>query len=94
MSISELVELILKENNYDYEQTASDINELYLSLKLCPYQLLGELEELCLKNGRCPECGALLECESSSELREYNGRLVVETITSRKCTKCDYGGDE
>ena len=94
MSLNELVELILEKNGNDYEQTKADIDDIYLQMKLCPYSIIGEFEELALSQERCPECGALLECESSSELREYEGRLVVEKLTKRVCSKCDYGSDE
>ena len=73
MSIRELVELILEFNCDDFKQTAEDIGELYRQLKLAPSQLLGEFEDICFEERKCPNCGCDLEYETHRE-----GKPIVE----------------
>ena len=95
MSIRELVELILEFNGWDFRQTAEDIDDLYRQLKLAPSQLLGEFEDMCFEERKCPRCGCDLECEVHKEDRgEFQGFECKEIIYERYCPKCDYGDDE
>lgn len=95
MSISDLVDLILKDNSYDYKQTREDIDNLYLEAKLCPYRFIAEFEEKALCNGYCPRCGEELKVYSYEEDRgECCGVNVTETMYDYYCSNCDYGGDE
>lgn len=95
MSIRELVELILEFNGWDFRQTAEDIGELYMQLKLAPSQLLGEFEDICFKENKCPNCGSDLEYEAYEEDRgEFQGFECKEIMHECYCPKCDYGDDE
>ena len=92
MSIRELVELILEFNCDDFKQTAEDINELYRQLKLAPSQLLGEFEDICYEERKCPNCGCDLECEAYEEDRgEFQGIKCKEIMHELYCPNC--GGD-
>lgn len=95
MNIRELVELILEFNGWDFRQTAEDIGELYMQLKLAPSQLLGEFEDICFKENKCPNCGHELSFYTYAEDRgECQGIQVEETMYECYCPNCDYGDDE
>lgn len=91
MSIRELVELILEFNGWDFRQTAEDIGELYMQLKLAPSQLLGEFEDICFKENKCPNCGHELKFYTYTENRgEFWGEPVTETMNIVGCPNCGF----
>ena len=84
MSIRELIELILDANGGDFKQTAEDIGELYMQLKLAPSQLLGEFEDICKENDRCIKCGGKLKTEV---IDKYLG-FKTEKYKITYCIEC------
>lgn len=92
MSISDLVELILESNGGDFRQTAEDIGDLYIQLKLAPSRLLGEFEDICFSENKCPNCGDDLEFETHEEDRgEFQGFECKEIMGELYCPNCGCG---
>lgn len=89
MSISDLVELILENNGGDFRQTAEDIGDLYMQLKLAPSRLLGEFEDICFSENKCSNCGGDLELKTYKEDRgEFQGFECKETMIELYCPDC------
>ena len=92
MNIRELIELIHENNDGDFKQTLEDVEEIYLQMKLCSYQIISEFEELALDNNLCPDCCSELQVVDTYEedRGEFWGEPATETMNILGCPNCGF----
>lgn len=93
-------EIFLSTKDYcegDIKDTIVEMNNLISDIQDNPnklaYQLSNELEAYCLANDICPLCGDdLISINTYEETREYQGKMVGETMIRIGCAdeNCTY----
>jgi Zn finger protein HypA/HybF involved in hydrogenase expression len=91
----ELVQLLNSQFGQQIEDTIEEVEDLINRINYNPsqftYELKEEIENLALKNLKCPLCGSnLIKLKSNYESSEYNGKEVQEEQLRYGCENCGY----
>lgn len=93
----ELLEMLITYCNGDVDNIIAIGGELLDSMNenggnKLSYEFERELESFALSENRCYLCNSDLEVNSHLEDREYQGKLVKETIRTKECSNycCSY----
>lgn len=96
MNALDIISAILDSNGGDYKQTILCVNEFASELLEEKYdstwgrQLLKEIEEFAIHNGKCPNCGQDLSQREYFQESEFLGNVAKEKMTEIRCKWCNF----